>query len=216
MRRRRANLGRALFLVLVLLILVLGYLMQRTMGPVLLAFAVKQAEILGVEAVTRAIRTQVAEQVDYEDLIRIQRDDSGHVTFLQVNTVALSGILAGVEEAVLNSLRDLQGTTFDIPLGVVLGSDLFAAYGPPVKARLLTIGSPSVQLDQSFETAGINQTRHTIYLVVEARMRVLVPLLAEDTTVATRLPLVETVIVGRVPEQYLNLDWLWPRVPPGR
>jgi len=200
-------------LILLLALVLLGTWLHRTMVPVLVAYAGKQVEILAVDAVTRAIRQQISDGVAYEDLVHIERDADGRVTLLQVNTPALSGILAGVEESVLAALRDLQGMSFDIPLGVLLGSELFAARGPSVTARALALGVPEVTFEQGFEAAGINQTRHTVYLVVTARMRVLVPLLAGETGISTRLPLVETVIVGPVPEHYLNLDWLWPRAP---
>src|SRR5690606_11161266 len=212
-RRRRASSGRAAFLALVLVLVLGGTWVHRTMAPVLMAFAAKQVEILAVDAVTRAVRQRIADQVAYEDLVHIQRDAGGRVTVLQVNTGALSGVLAGVEEAALEALRHLRGTSFDIPLGVLLGQHVFAAYGPRVKARALTLGAPSVAFDQAFEAAGINQTRHTIYLVITARMRVVVPLMAEETEGTTRLPVVDTVIVGPVPDHYLHFDWPWLRPP---
>lgn len=216
MRYRRAHRGRAAFLGLVLALVLLSTWAHRTMAPVLIAYAGKQMEILGIDAVTRAVRQRIADQVAYDDLVHIERDADGRVTVMQVNTVALSGILAGVEESVLAALRDVQAASFEIPLGVLLGSQVFAAYGPRVTARALAVGAPEVFFDQSFEAAGINQTRHTVNLVVTARLRVLVPLVSEDTEITTRLPLVETVIIGPVPDHYLNLDWLWPQPPTGR
>lgn len=207
-RRRRANVGRGLFLLLVLVVLVTGYAAQSRMVPVLLAYASKQAEILGIEALTGAVRSQIAEKVNYEDLVKIEQDGEGRVTFMQLNTVAVSTILADVESAVLESLRSLTSAGFDIPLGVVSGSDIFAAYGPTIKARLVIIGAPDITIDHAFHSVGINQTRHAVNLNIKAKIRVLIPLSGEETTVSANLPLVETVIVGPVPDHYLNLDWL--------
>mgnify|MGYP001286303416 CR=1 FL=1 len=213
-RRRRGALARLPALLLVLVLLLVAFTAERRMAPVLAAYARKQAEILGVDAVAHAVRHAIAEQVRYQDLIVVDRDEAGRVTFMQVNTVLMSRILADVEEQVQDALRDLTGTTFAVPLGLLLGSDLLAAYGPAITARVLSLGSAEVSFEQAFQTAGVNQTRHTIYLEAKARLRVLVPLLSEETIVRTRVPVVETVIVGPVPDQYLNLDWLFPSLPP--
>ncbi|HEX6988257.1 MAG TPA: hypothetical protein VF282_02215, partial [Bacillota bacterium] len=87
MRRRRSNPARAVFLALLMATILLGTWVHRTMGPVLLAFAGKQVEILAVDAVTRAVRSRIADQVAYEDLVRIERGADGRVTLVQVNTV---------------------------------------------------------------------------------------------------------------------------------
>ncbi|MEX2355666.1 MAG: sporulation protein YunB [Thermaerobacterales bacterium] len=179
---------------------------ERTMAPVLVALAERQAEIMGVETVSRALNRHIADEVAYEDLIDLKLDQSGQVAFMQLNTTSIHRIVADIQATIQGELDDLSGTTFDIPLGLVLGSDLLAAYGPPFKARMLPYGTVRVVLDQAFEHAGINQTRHTIYLNVEARVRVMVPLQQDDVVVTTRTPLVEAVIVGPVPTHYLNLD----------
>lgn len=211
MRRRRSPGSRRLLLWLLVLCLVLAMFMaERRMTPVMAAYAEKQAEILGVDTIVRALRDAIA-GVSYDELIAIGKDESGRVTFVQVNTILMNRILADVERSVQESLRSLEGTVFDIPLGLLLGSDLFAAYGPSLSARIMSIGSVRVGFDHSFQTAGINQTQHTVLLETEARVRVLVPLRSQETLVSTRIPIVETVIVGPIPDQFLNLDWLFPR-----
>lgn len=212
--RRRLSYSRRLVPILLLLAIVLTAVMaERRMTPVMAAYAQKQAEILGVDTVVRALRQTLSDQINYDQLISIQKDDSGRITFMQVNTFMMNRILADVESSVQNALRSLEGTTFDIPLGLLLGSDLFAAYGPTLSARILSIGSVRVGFDHSFQTAGINQTRHTVSMETEARIKILIPLRAEETVINTKVPMVETVIVGPIPEQFLQLDWLFRRLP---
>lgn len=213
--RRRRSLGWGPFLpILIALSLIAGVVVaERRLTPVLTAYATKQAEILGVDSVVRSLRQAIA-GVSYDQLVNILRDDSGRVSFMQVNTILLNSILADVEGSVQDSLRSLEGTTFDIPLGLMLGSDLVAAYGPSVTARIMSIGSVRVGFDHAFQTAGLNQVRHIVFLETEARIRVLVPLHSQETVIKTQVPVVETVIVGPIPSQFLNIDGIFPRLEP--
>ena len=53
-----------------------------------------------------------------------------------------------------------------------------------------------------FTAAGINQTLHQIRVELRVRVRVLVPGGLATGEVNARLPVAETLIVGRVPDSY--------------
>lgn len=57
-----------------------------------------------------------------------------------------------------------------------------------------------------FESAGINQTIHRIYLDVSCRVSVLTPYNVVDRVITNEVVLVENVIVGLVPSTYYNLE----------
>ena len=58
------------------------------------------------------------------------------------------------------------------------------------------------EVENRFESAGINQTRHRILLRVTAKMTVLIAGYAAPASVSTEVCVAETVIVGSVPENY--------------
>ena len=58
------------------------------------------------------------------------------------------------------------------------------------------------EFGSSFSAAGINQTRHCIFIEVHAGFRILTPLGGEDREVVSAFPVTDTVIVGTVPERY--------------
>lgn len=204
-RRRRTLAAAGLLLLLTAAWLLVSF--ERRVTPVLAAMAQRQAEIIGVDTLNRSLAKQIGSQIAYQDLILLQHDRQGHVSFMQVNTTAINRLVAELQQGIQADLSNLGETSLAIPLGLVLGSDLLAAYGPQFRVRIIPQGTTRVVLDQDFSHAGINQTRHTIYLSVETRVKVMVPLQREDMVVRTRTPLVEAVILGPVPQQYLNLDW---------
>lgn len=204
-RRRRAQAAAALVLLFTAAWLLVGF--ERHLTPVLAAMAQRQAEVIGVDALNRSLAQHIGSQVAYQDLVQLQHDQQGHVSFMQVNTTAINRLVTLLQQDIQTDLKNIGETSLSIPMGLILGSDLLAAYGPKFRVRIIPQGTTRIALDQDFSHAGINQTRHTIYLSVETRVRVMVPLQREDMVVRTRTPLVEAVIVGPVPDQYLNLNW---------
>ena len=91
-----------------------------------------------------------------------------------------------------------------IPIGTLSGSPLLAGKGFKVTIRVLPLGSVKCQFVSEFETAGINQTRHKIYLDVVATISIVLP--TSQSIVKTNTPVLvsESIIVGKVPDTYLT------------
>jgi sporulation protein YunB len=122
--------------------------------------------------------------------------------------------LVAVNRIKLNALRELQGQlgplqqlSFDIPAGQILGSRLFATRGPTIKVVVVHTGTVSISVREDFEAAGINQIRHALHLTAAADMQIVMPLHRETIQITSEVPLVESVIVGEVPDSYFNFRW---------
>ena len=60
-------------------------------------------------------------------------------------------------------------------------------------------------MEDSFLSAGVNQTLHSIYLHVETDIRIIVPFSNQTVKAKTDLLLAEGIIVGYTPDTYLSL-----------
>lgn len=72
--------------------------------------------------------------------------------------------------------------------------------------KVVPVGSVSSEFVTEFRTAGINQTRHKVYIRIRANMRIVIPTGAREVEVVAQVPVAETVIVGQVPQSYVNVD----------
>lgn len=206
-RGRRRRIGLPAVIVFLLFVLTASFvLLERSVTPTLVAIATKQAHALAVDVIFQAIQEEVARGVEYSDLVNKEVDRDGRVSFMQPNLIEINRVLTHVAIAVQNDLKQMRNLTFGIPLGQILGSQLFAVYGPTVQVGIIPLGTVRVLIDEVFEEAGINQTRHVIHLVVRSDLQVVVPLYKEKIEVETQLPLAEAIIVGPVPSTYLNFN----------
>ena len=72
----------------------------------------------------------------------------------------------------------------------------------------MPVGTVKVFFKSDFKSVGINNTLHTIEMISEATVNLVLPGITQTMTVETQVPLVNAVIVGRVPDTYLNSDKL--------
>lgn len=187
-----------------IVILIVGFtIFEHNLKPTIRTIAEAEARWVATEAVNRAIKGEIA-NVDYSQLIMVQKDNQGQIVLMQPNLVRINQLASDTTLAIQASLKSLVNQQFSIPVGQVLGSQLLANYGPRVRVSIYPIGTVRTNVFDRFEDAGINQTRHRLYLDIETQVKVVVPLITSDVTVSTQVPITDTVIVGRVPDVYVR------------
>jgi len=192
----------------IIISLVLSYmlfnLIEYQVTPNIMAIAETQARIAATEAINNAVKEKITKNVKYKDLISIHKDSSGQITLIQINTVEINRLEAETSLEVIKALREATVDGIRIPLGAATKSKILSNYGPKIRIKLLPAGTARVNTVEAFEEAGINQTRHRIILDITANIQIIQPLLRSNIAVTTQVPLVETIIVGNVPQAILD------------
>jgi len=210
MRRRRPGripwaawvlLGVIVFFLFSLLILLI---LEWRLKPALARTAAIQAQWVATEAIQKAVLEKVSEGIKYQDLIQPTADGTQQVVFMQADVARLSRLQAEAQLAIQERLAELKSRTYTLPLGQILGLKVLAAYGPRIPLSFIPAGTVNITVGDTFEAAGINQTRHRIYLQVESQVQVVAPMLAEKVKVESQIPVAEAIIVGPVPQAYLS------------
>ncbi len=188
--------------VLILVIIIV----DRNIGPTLSEIARTKAQLMGVECINKAVNEQVVRDIEYRDLVLVRTDDRGRVVLIQPNTIKISQLMAKSSLEIAEALDQLSETSLGIPLGQMFGSTFLAGYGPKVRVKVIPAGTVNVDIISKFQSAGINQSRHLIYLKVSSKLKVVVPFSSDEVKVATTIPVAETIIVGDVPGMYVSLE----------
>lgn len=192
--------------VLLVLIIILIIFVDAQLKSSILEIARSKAQISGMEAINRVINEKIVAQIEYKDIVYIHKDNNGKIVLIQPNTIKLNQIMASTVIEVTASLNQMSGESFYIPLGQLTGSKILAGYGPRMKVKTIPVGQVTVDVLDKFDQAGINQTRHFIYLKVTSKIKVAVPFMDKEVRVISTIPLAETIIVGEVPDTYVNFN----------
>ena len=91
-----------------------------------------------------------------------------------------------------------------IPLGSLFLPELFSGKGPEIPVKILSIRNSDATFESTFAHAGINQTLHQIRMCVLVDVAVLVLGETVTFTVNSEVVIAETIIVGAVPDTFLQ------------
>ena len=201
-KRRRFRVVLAAVLLTLTLLIAWGL---HNMSPILVSMAEARARQLAVEAMNQAIAEVMGSSVTYADLMRVTTDQQGRVAMIEANAMLMNDISSQAALAAQRNLDTLADQGLRLPLGAALGVSLFSGSGPTVRVRVIPVGAVSTRFVTSFESAGINQTRHEISLEASVAMRIVIPTGADSVSVSTYVPVAESIIVGTVPDTYVNV-----------
>ena len=207
--RRLSGKKRALLLVLFLLaaLLALAIVAMTHLKPVLTSLATARVSNTVNGIVTAAVNETIySGGVDYDQLISFEKDNEGKITAVKSNMAEFNRLQSAVLADVLQRLSEVSTRELAIPLGSLTGSPLLAGRGPLLHIKMQSVGSSSAHFENAFASAGINQTRHEIRLVVDVYVSVLLPGFSTVTKVTNRCAVAETVIVGKVPQTYVEVE----------
>ncbi|MEG1192947.1 MAG: sporulation protein YunB [Clostridia bacterium] len=201
-RKKRALIALAVVLALVL---ALALYAVGNLSKLMISMAEARARQLAVEAINQAVAEVMNQSVGYQDLVQASVDKSGQVTMLKANTLLMNDLASKAALAAQRNLRALEDEGVRLPLGAAFGITLLGGSGPRFRVSVVPVGSVTMRFVTAFESAGINQTRHEISLEASTLMRIVVPTGANSVTVSAYVPVAESIIVGRVPESYVNV-----------
>ena len=171
--------------------------------PVMTSMATARVSNMVNRIVSAAVNEAVENgQIDYGNFVIFEKDDTGHITALRSNVAEVNRMQGQIADEILHRLSEISTSELEIPLGTLTGSALLAGRGPSLFVRMQAVGSASATFRNQFTSAGINQTRHQIFLDVDVYMSILLPGMKTSLKVSNEIAVAETVIVGGVPDTY--------------
>lgn len=203
--RKRVKVYIMIGIVVIFLILILSFIENRLRNGMEKISEYRVKSIV-TRAVGSAVNENFPENIGYNDIVTISKAENGTITSIQTDVAKLNRIFAKVSISVQDKLSDLEKEKISMPLGAILGDQIFATEGPNINIGIIPYGSVETDFKSEFNSAGINQTRHRIYILVRTEVGVGIPFIEKKTVVITSLPVAETVIVGEVPENYINVE----------
>ena len=147
----------------------------------------------------------VSEKEDFADLSDTTVQD-GRITGIRLNSKKANTIRALIASKA-NQLMSEEGyQTCFIPAGNLTNIPLLSGRGFKIPLRIVPLGSVDADIVSDFSGAGINQTKHSVFIKATVNLRVMAPFNSAVTRAETIIPLTETVIVGDVPHLYADRE----------
>lgn len=142
--------------------------------------------------------------IQYNRIVYFEKDLNGRITALKTNMSEVNRLKTDILNRINDEILAMDSSMLGVPIGSLFFSEFFSGRGPSIPVEILAIRNSDASFSSDFSTAGINQTLHQLNLQVCVDVAVLVLGETKNFTVSSQVVVAETVIVGQVPETYLQ------------
>lgn len=175
--------------------------------PLVKDIAISRAKFIATRAINDAINDEMQNSGgEYEDVVWFEKDNDGNIIAVKLDITKINRLKAKVVTKVSERLQQTEDMIIKIPIGNIINGEIFSGRGPKISIRLIPIGSVNAGFASEFTSAGINQTRHRILINTNVFISVMLPAGTVGTEVMSEVSIAETVLIGKVPDSYTNIE----------
>lgn len=173
--------------------------------PVIRSLAETQVKNATSDLTNDAIAKQIAAgNIAYDRIVYFEKDLNGRITALKTNIGEINRLKTDILNIINDEILALDTSDIGIPLGSLFLPEFFSGKGPVIPVHILSIRNSDAVFASDFSQAGINQTLHRLNMEVSIDVAVLVLGQASSFTITSEVVVAETVIVGEVPDTFLQ------------
>lgn len=195
----------AFFLILVLVLILHVHF---NVHPVVLKVSEEEVRALTIQAVNEAALQVMAGTVDYNDILEIEKNAAGDIVMIRAKPVEINAMARNITLLSQAYITKMGVMGISVPIGTFSGISFLSGKGKELNFKIMPVGSASARFKSEFQSTGINQTRHQIYMEVDTSINVIIPGMNLSVATVTEVPVTETIIVGKVPDTYLQSSYL--------
>ena len=189
--------------IILLFAVVVAYI-RFVVTPVVKTVAEEKVRALTVSTVNAAVTSVLEDEPSFVDMVEYGHDANGDLNSIKINATRVNAVMQRSVQKTQNGLSDMISSGVNIPVGSVSGITFLSGKGPNLNVAVIPVGSVDARLRSEFSEIGINQTIHKIYLSLDSTIKIIIPGAGNTIKSSSEVLLVESVIIGKVPDTYLN------------
>jgi sporulation protein YunB len=195
----------ALFLFVLIVFSVAFFFLRSRYRDVIRELAEIQVKNTTSDLTNDAIAKQIEDGVvQYDRIVYFEKDLDGRITALKTNIGEVNRLKTDILNIINDEILALDNSDIGIPLGSLFLPELLSGRGPAIPVYILSIRNSDATFKSNFTQAGINQTLHQVTMEVSIDVAVLVLGQTASFTLESQVVVAETVIVGEVPNTFLQ------------
>ena len=202
-KRKKRKKSITLFCFFVILIAIFTYY-KVVVVPQIYQICLDKSKVYCVETINNAVSITFDDSSVYEDLVFVERNNDGDIVLMSANAYKVNTLSRTIEKIAYERLKVKFDSGIDVPILAFSGIDMIAGYGKNISFNALTISSVTCDFNSTFKSVGINQTLHSIYVDIKGDVKLEIPFSNYKNELKSSVLVCETVLVGKVPELYLN------------
>lgn len=181
------------------------YLFRTKFNTAIRNLSITQITNTTSDLINDAIDEQIESgNIQYDRIVYFEKDLEGRITALKTNMSEVNRLKTDILNLINDEILALDTADIGVPLGNLFLPELFSGRGPVIPVQIVAIRNSDASFSSDFAEAGINQTLQKITLTVCVDVTILVLGETDSFTVSSQVVVAETVIVGQVPDTFLQ------------
>ena len=181
------------------------YLFRTKFNTAIRNLSITQITNTTSDLINDAIDEQIESgNIQYDRIVYFEKDLEGRITALKTNMSEVNRLKTDILNLINDEILALDTADIGVPLGNLFLPELFSGRGPVIPVQIVAIRNSDASFSSDFTEAGINQTLQKITLTVCVDVTILVLGETDSFTVSSQVVVAETVIVGQVPDTFLQ------------
>lgn len=199
-----------LFILLLLAVIVCFFVFRSKYHDVITTLAQTQVKNATSDLINDAIDKQISNgTIQYDRMVYFEKDLEGKITALKTNMSEVNRLKTDLLNLINDEILAMDSDHLGIPIGSLILPEVFSGKGPLIPVQILTIRNSEADFFSEFSQAGINQTLQKLNMQVSVDVAVLVLGKVDDFTISSQVVIAETVIVGQVPDMFLQTGGIY-------
>lgn len=195
----------AKLIIIIIIAITVVIAISKSINPIFENLCKEKAINRGTE-ISNKKASEALEMYDLSNILNFIKTGNDEAGILKIDVVTINKIVSEIALKVEEEFQKTSNEVLSIPIGALTGNKYLAGIGPEFDIKINLAGNIETQLKTEFVQMGINQTMYRIYLDIFCTVNVVTAYKTIPEKINSQILLVETVIVGNVPETYYNLN----------
>ena len=140
--------------------------------------------------------------INTDRFVNIITGEGNCVTSVSTDTGELNGIKTKIYDNLKKYSSNSENVTVYIPIGSLTEYPALQGVGYKIPVKVIFDTTMEIDFSELLKEAGINQVYYEISVVASVNFDVVSALVVSETSVTSRIPVSQTLIVGTVPSSY--------------
>ena len=199
---------KRLIVLIVILSIAAGFgvfMFRRRYQQVILHLAETQVKNATSDLINDAIDRQIEiGNIHYDRIVYFEKDLEGRITALKTNMSEVNRLKTDILNLINDEILAVDTADLGVPIGSLFMPEFLSGRGPSIPVQILSIRNSDASFHSHFSEAGIKQTLQQITMDESVDVAVLVLGETDSFTVSSQVVVAETIIVGDVPDTFLQ------------
>lgn len=194
-----------ILVILIIFVLLSLFLFRARYQDMIRSLAETQIRNATSDLINDAIDQQIElGNIRYDRMVYFEKDLNGRITALKTNMSEVNRLKTNILNIINDEILAIDTDDLGISVGSLILPEIFSGRGPEIPVEILSIRNSDASFSSDFTEAGINQTLQQLNMHIYIDVSVLVWGKTDEFTVSSQVVVAETIIVGQVPDTFLQ------------